>query len=168
MCHDGALHILQHYNARLVLMLHITVDWRLWYTGNGRLSVESQEKRYTRRDRSLSSVRKVWVTQIKVQIPVRRTKVDTSSVQYRMFIQKMVPGISLQPQIRSKYFALIAWNASRFVANNTRTSHTTCNISTLTYQWQHARQSREPNLPDNHSRTPVYALSFIVSKFRAG
>lgn len=57
--------MLQNYNARLVLMLHITL-W-LWYTANGRLSVESREKRYTRGDRSLSSVRKVWVMQIKVQ-----------------------------------------------------------------------------------------------------
>jgi len=53
--------------------------------------MESREKRYTRSDSSYR-VSKVWVTQIKVQIPVRRTKVDTSSVQYRMFIQKMYRG----------------------------------------------------------------------------
>lgn len=46
MCHDGVAHfyILQNYNVRLVLMLHITL-W-LWYTANGCLSVESREKRY--------------------------------------------------------------------------------------------------------------------------
>lgn len=112
-------------------MLHITL-W-LWHTANACLSVESREKPYTRCDRSLSSVRKVWVTQIKVQIPVRRMKVDISSVPY-VYSEN---GTEDLPANSLKVFSRSSRKTRLILYNNTFAQlvyNVNTSILTLTYQ----------------------------------
>ena len=86
--------------------------------------MESREKCYTRSKSNLSSVQKVWVTQIRVQIPVQRTKVDTSSVRYCMFIQKIVPRISLAANSLKIFRTHRVKRVSYYSQYNSRIRHT--------------------------------------------
>lgn len=129
--HDSTSY--KNYNVRLVLMLRI--HW-LWHTANVRLSVENREKPYTRYDRSLSSVRKVWVTQIKVQIPVRRTKVDISSVRNTVCLfRKWYRGSLCDRKFAQRISRSSRETRCLIFYNNTFILHTTLTrVSALTYQ----------------------------------